>query len=206
VSAARRPLLVGLIGPIGSGKSTVSGWLAERGAVVIDADVLAREAMTRRGPVAEEVIATFGPGFRRPDGSIDRAALGRLVFADPDRLAELESIVHPAVARLQDEAMRVAEAAGAPVIVLEAIRLVEAGFAERCDEVWLVECDPAVQLDRLTGRGMAEPDARQRVAAQAGSLPLWRSAATRVIPTNGTLAATKRLVGVALDEALAARR
>jgi dephospho-CoA kinase len=200
------PLVIGLIGAIGAGKSTVAAWLAERGAVVIDSDLLTREAMAPGTLVTREIVAEFGPAFLCPDGSLDRGALGRVVFANPELLVRLESIVHPAVAELQEERIRAATEAGAPVIVLEAIRLVEAGHAGRCHEVWLVECDPAVQLARLTARGLPKPDARQRVATQAASLPLWRSAATRVIATDGTLAATEQAVDEALDEALAAHR
>jgi dephospho-CoA kinase len=201
-----RPLVIGLIGAIGTGKSTVAAWLAERGAVVINSDLLTREVMVPGSAVTDRIAAEFGPEFLRADGSLDRGALGRAVFSDPEQLARLESIVHPAVAELQERTMRAAAAAGAPVIVLEAIRLVEAGHAALCDEVWLVECDPAVQIARLIGRGMPEPDVRQRVAAQAESLPLWRSAATRVIATDGTLAETRAAVEGALNEALATRR
>jgi dephospho-CoA kinase len=198
--------VIGLIGAIGTGKSTVAAWLAERGAVVIDSDLLTREVMVPGTPVTDRIAAEFGPTFLRPDGSLDRGALGRVVFSNPEQLARLEAIVHPAVAELQERTMRAATAAGAPVIVLEAIRLVEAGHAGLCDEVWLVECDPVLQIARLIDRGMAEPDARQRVAAQAASLPLWHGAATRVIATDGTLAETERSVEAALDEALATHR
>ena len=88
-----RAPLIGLIGPIGCGKSTVAGNLADRGCAVIDADQLARDVMATGTPVTESILARFGEQYRRPDGSIDRAALGRLVFSDPDRLAELEAIV-----------------------------------------------------------------------------------------------------------------
>ena len=195
--------LIGLIGPIGCGKSTVAGWLAARGAAVIDADALTREIMAPGTPVADAIVARFGAQYRRPDGSLDRAALGRLVFADPVRLAELESIVHPAVADLLDAAIRAADSRGPAAIVLEAIKLVEAGHAPWCDEVWLVICDPETQLVRLTGRGMDEPDARQRIAAQAASLALWRAAATRTIRTDGPRDAVERAVEAALQEAVA---
>jgi dephospho-CoA kinase len=203
--ARKRPPLIGLIGPIGSGKSAVAGWLAERGAAVIDADEVTRQMMAPGTPLAEAIIARFGEAYRRPDGSLDRAALGRLVFADPARLAELEAIVHPAVGARLDRLVAAARAAGPPAVVLEAIKLVEAGHARACDEVWLVVCEPAAQLARLTGRGMDAADARQRIAAQAASLPLWRAAATRVIRTDASLQAVERGVDSALREALAAR-
>jgi dephospho-CoA kinase len=195
--------LIGLIGPIGCGKSTVAGWLAARGAAVIDADALTREIMAPGTPVADAIVARFGAEYRRPDGSLDRAALGRLVFADPVRLGELESIVHPAVADLLEGSIRTADSRGPAAIVLEAIKLIEAGHAPWCDEIWLVICDPETQLVRLTGRGMDEPDARQRIAAQAASLALWRAAATRTIRTDGPRDAVERAVEAALQEAVA---
>ena len=198
-----RAPLIGLIGPIGCGKSTVAGWLAARAAAVIDADDLTREVMAPGTPVADAIVARFGAEYRRPDGSLDRVALGRLVFADPVRLAELESIVHPAVADLLEGSIRTADSRGPAAIVLEAIKLVEAGHAPWCDEVWLVICDPETQLVRLTGRGMDEPDARQRIAAQAASLALWRAAATRTIRTDGPRDAVERAVEAALQEAVA---
>ena len=164
-----RAPLVGLIGPIGCGKSTVAGWLAERGAAVIDADQLTRSIMTPGSPVTDAIIARFGGEYRLADGSLDRAALGRLVFADADRLAELEAIVHPAVARVEQDAIRAADAVRPAAIVIEAIKLVEAGHVGWCDEVWLVTCEPEVQLARLIGRGMSDGDARQRIAAQSAS-------------------------------------
>jgi dephospho-CoA kinase len=200
-----RAPLIGLIGPIGCGKSTVAGWLAERGAAVVDADQLTRSIMTPGSPVTEAIIARFGVEYRLADGSLDRAALGRLVFDDPDRLADLESIVHPAVARLEQDAIRAADALRPAAIVIEAIKLVEAGHAGWCDEVWLVACDPEVQLGRLIGRGMSESDARQRIAAQSASLSLWRSAATRILCTDGEQREVQGAVAAASEEMLSAR-
>ena len=201
-----RAPLIGLIGPIGCGKSTVAGNLADRGAAVIDADQLTRDVMSPAAPATESILARFGERYRRPDGSLDRAALGRLVFSDPARLAELEAIVHPAVEQLERDSIRSADARRPVAIALEAVKLVEAGHAPWCDEIWLVLCDPEAQLARLTGRGMTEADARQRIAAQVGSLPAWRAAATRTIRTDGSREEVALAVDAALKELQARHR
>ena len=134
---------IGLTGPIGCGKSTVAGWLGERpGVVVIDADRVAREVVEPGEPALDAVLARFGPDVLRDDGSLDRAALGRIVFADPAALRDLEAITHPAVRPRILAAIDRAAADGAAAVVIEAIQLVEGGLAELCDEVWLVTCDP----------------------------------------------------------------
>ncbi len=127
------------------------------------------------------------------------------MFADPARLAELESIVHPAVEQLEREAIRSADMRKPAAIAVEAIKLVEAGHANWCDEVWLIICEPEAQLARLVGRGMAESDARQRIAAQAASLPLWRSAATRIVRTDGKPPEVRAAVDAAFAELIQSR-
>jgi dephospho-CoA kinase len=191
---------IGLTGPIGCGKSTVAGWLGERpGVVVIDADQVARDVVEPGEPALEAVIARFGADLRRGDGSLDRATLGRIVFADPAALRDLEAIVHPAVRPQILAAIAEAEAADAPAVVIEAIKLVEGGLAEICDEVWLVTCDPPIQRERLIARGAAPEDAAERIAAQTGIADRVGPAATRIIDTSGNPAATRSLVDDAFD-------
>ncbi len=200
----RRPLRIGITGPIGCGKSTVAAWIGERpGVVVIDADQVARDVLMRGEPALDAVVARFGAGLLRDDGELDRAALGRIVFADPAALRDLEAIVHPAVRPRILAAIAAAGAAdGATAIVIEAIKLVEGGLAAECDEVWLVTCEPDVQRGRLIGRGSSLDDADQRIDAQAGFVERVRSRATRVIDTSGDVDATRTLVGAAFAEAL----
>jgi dephospho-CoA kinase len=186
---------IGLTGPIGCGKSTVAGWLGELGAVVVDADVVARDVVEPGEPALDAVVARFGPGVVRPDGSLDRAALGRIVFADPAALRDLEGIVHPAVRPRILSTIGAAERAGARAIVIEAIKLVESGLANDCDEVWVVTCDPEAQRARLIGRGTTAADADQRIAAQGADLGhRLERAATRVIDTSGSIEQVRRSV------------
>ena len=182
---ARRRLRIGLTGPIGCGKSTVARWLAARGAAVVDADALAREVTGPGEPTVAAIVSRFGEQVRRSDGSLDRAVLGRLVFADPAALADLEAIVHPAVRPRILAAIEAADAAGAPAVVVEAIKLVEGGLAAVCDEVWLVRCRPATQRRRLAGRGVAPTDADRRIAIQGDVAARLRPFASRVLGTDG---------------------
>jgi len=205
-AAHPRAVLIGITGPIGCGKSQVSRWLAELGATTIDADQVAREVTAPGTPAHDAILVRFGPAVAAADGSVDRAALGRLVFADPAALGALEAIVHPAVRPRILEAIAAAEAAGAPAVVIEAIKLVEGSLVALCDEVWLVTCDPAVQRERLLDRGTPPADAEQRMAAQAGLADRLRGAAHRVVDTSGAPAETRAAVEVAMGEALAANR
>jgi dephospho-CoA kinase len=157
---------VGLTGGIGSGKSEVARLLAAHGAVVVDSDRLAREAVEPGTVGLEAVVAEFGRGVLAADGSLDRPALGRIVFADPARRAVLEGIVHPYVRRRSAEI-----AAAAPpgaVVVHDVPLLVEADLADRYDLVVVVDVDESTQVRRLTtARGMSGADARARISAQA---------------------------------------
>lgn len=167
---ARPTRVIGLTGPIGCGKSTVAGWIVERGGSVVDADVLARDVTGPGAPTLPAIRARFGEGVFAPDGTLDRAALAAVVFSDPAALRDLEAIVHPAVHVRILEALQAARASGAAFVVLEAIKLVEAGLAALCDEVWIVECQPGAQRSRLAGRGVPADDAERRIAAQGADL------------------------------------
>jgi dephospho-CoA kinase len=196
-----RTVMIGITGPIGCGKSTILGWLAARGALVIDADQVAREVTAPGSPAVAEIVAAFGPGVAGVEGALDRAALAAIVFEDPAALRRLEAITHPLVRARILATIRDAEAAGVPIVALEAIRLVEAGYPALLDEVWLVTCDPPRQLERLEARGLAPADASARTAAQATLVERVRPVATRIIDTSGTLADTEAAVGAALTTA-----
>jgi dephospho-CoA kinase len=165
--------LIGLTGNIGCGKSTVAAMLAARGAHIIDADQVTRQVMAVNQPAYRRITKTFGESILEfPGGPIDRPALGRIVFADGAALKQLESIVHPAtrefIMRWLHERDDAAAAKGKrEVAVVDAIRLIEAGYPAFCDAVWVITCHEQEQVRRLVeSRGMPEADARQRIAAQ----------------------------------------
>jgi dephospho-CoA kinase len=159
-------LKVGLTGGIGAGKSEVSRLLVGRGAVLIDADRIAREVVAPGTPGLAAVVEAFGPDVLTADGSLDRPKLGSIVFADPEKLAVLNSIVHPLVGARSRELESAADADA--VVIHDVPLLAENGLAPLYDVVVVVDTAPETQLDRLTRlRGMTEEDARARMAAQA---------------------------------------
>ncbi|MDL4820598.1 dephospho-CoA kinase [Actinomadura opuntiae] len=178
-------LKVGLTGGIGSGKSEVSARLDRRGAVVIDADKIAREVVEPGTPGLAAVVAEFGEDVLLPSGALDREKVGRIVFADPDRLAALNAIVHPLVGERMQELMDAAPADA--IVVYDVPLLAENGLAGMYDAVVVVDAPEETQLDRLTSRrGMTEEDARARMANQA-TREQRRAVATHVIDNSGTL-------------------
>ncbi len=181
---------IALTGGIGSGKSTVADLLAARGAVIVDADVLAREAVEPGTRELAAVVERFGPGVLGPDGRLDRAALAAIVFADDAARGDLNAIVHPRVGGLG--ARRRAEALGADpgaVIVHVIPLLVETGQQCGFDVVVVVDCPVGVQVARVMARnGLSRPEAEARVAAQA-SRGERLAAATYVIDNAGAVAA-----------------
>jgi dephospho-CoA kinase len=177
---------VGLTGGIGSGKSAVAELLSSYGAVIVDADVLAREAVAPGSPGLARVVEEFGPDVLAADGSLDRARLAGLVFADTDRRAALNAIVHPYVRRRSEE-LTAAAPEGAVVVQVVPL-LVENDLQGGYDVVVVVDASDEVQEQRLVGlRGMTPEDARARIAAQAGREER-RAAADVVIDNDGTRA------------------
>jgi len=192
-------LKVGLTGGIGSGKSTVSRLLSSYGAVVIDADVVAREVVARGTPGLAALVAEFGPDVLLADGSLDREGLGRVVFGDEARRAALNAIVHPLVGQRMDELEAQAVTSGAPMVVHDVPLLAENGMASLYDEVLVVDCPVELQVSRLVEqRGMSEADARARIAAQA-TREQRRAVATRVLTNDGSLEALECQVKAVWD-------
>jgi len=179
-------LLVGLTGGIGTGKSTVARMLEKRGAVVFDADVLARQAVAPGTPGFDEVVERFGPNVLAPGGGLDREALASIVFADPAARRDLEGIVHPEVRRMFAEGCEEYKDSDR-VVVFSAPLLVETGMHTAFDLLIVVSAPVATQIERLMrDRGMPERDVQARVAAQ---LPLEAKAevADVLVDNEGTL-------------------
>ncbi len=210
-SERERPLLIGLTGPIGCGKSAVASMLAEVGGTVIDADQLAREVTGPGAPVLAGIRRRFGDGVFAADGALDRPALAELVFNDARALADLEALTHPLVRQLVEERLAAASREHVPFVVIEAIKLVEGGLAARCDEAWLVDCTPVNQRARLVSRGSGEADAERRMAAQGPGLAdrlaaqlaaLAHGPRVRRLATDGSLDETRTAAEDALADAL----
>lgn len=188
--------LIGLTGNIATGKSTIARMLSDLGATVINADALVHELQRPGTPTYDAIVEAFGRGILDRAGEIDRPALGAIVFADPAQLRVLESILHPAVAI---ESQRRLAAATTPVVVYEAIKLIEAGRADMCNAIWVVTARPEVQLRRLMHtRGLNEADARQRIGAQPPQAEKLQHA-TVIIANSGTLNETQRQVQAAFE-------
>ena len=184
---------IGLTGGIGAGKSEVSKRLAAQGAIVIDADLIAREVVEPGTDGLAEVIEAFGPGVLGPDGGLDRARLGDIVFADPQLLTRLNTIVHPRVGAR----MRELEDTAPPgaIIVHDVPLITENNLADAYDLVVVVDVPPRIQLDRLVRlRGMSREQAQARIAAQAGR-DQRLAVAGIVVDNSGSLAELDRQVG-----------
>jgi dephospho-CoA kinase len=187
-------IVLGVTGNIASGKSTVVNILKEFGAHHIDSDVVYHDLVQPGQPLLARLAETFGDGIIAADGSLDRKALGAIVFSDPEKLAELDRITHPAVIAESDR--RIASIPSG-VIVIDAVKLIESGHADICDEVWLVTAPEDVQVARLMRRNeLTEEEARQRVAAQP-PLKSKIDRADRVIENSGSLETLRATVEAA---------
>ncbi len=186
--------IIGLTGGIASGKSMVARILEVLGGVVIDADQLARAVVAPGEPAYHAIVAEFGEGILKPDRTINRGALAKIVFADPQARRRLELITHPAIAKRAEEKLAALRAAGTAVVIYMAPLLIEAGVTSRVDEVWVVYADQQTQVARLMHRdGISRAEALQRLAAQ---MPMdeKRMYGKVVIDNRGTPEETERQV------------
>ena len=163
------PFVIGLTGGIASGKSTVAKMLRKLGAQVIDADTVYRSLLTPKSGLWQDIVNRFGSSILGPDGNVNRAALGNLVFRDPLALADLDRISHPAVvARIRRELA----ASTALVVAIEAVKLVQSGLLDDVDELWVITAEPEVRLQRLMAqRGLEREAALARMAAHPIPVP-----------------------------------
>lgn len=180
---------IGLTGGIGAGKSAVSARFAAHGAVIVDADTIAREVVEPGTPGLAAIAAEFGTGVLAPDGTLDRAALAAIVFSDPERRSALEAIVHPLVA--QRSGQLIAAAPAQAVVVYDVpllVELVQRGqrSTDEYDSIVVVEAPEDVRIERLVARGLPEWDAEARIASQASDAER-RALADHVLVNDGTL-------------------
>ncbi|HDQ34922.1 MAG TPA: dephospho-CoA kinase [Chloroflexi bacterium] len=191
------PYRIGLTGNIATGKSNVGQCLQALGADFIDADKVAHEVMAPGGAAYRAVVAHFGDEILASDGSIERRALGAIVFNDPEALRQLEQLVHPPTIA---EVERRIQASRAPVVVVEAIKLLESGMAETYDAIWVTTCAEEEQVTRLMhSRGLSRAEALRRIHAQPPQAEKLARADV-VIHTGGTKAATRAQVVAAWEQ------
>lgn len=167
MTPAREPLVIGIAGGIGAGKSSVARALAALGCIVVDSDAEARAAL-RRPEVRDEIVEWWGRGVLDSKGEVDRGAVARIVFADPSERARLEGLVHPLIRRTREQAKEEARRAGAPAVVLDAPLLFEAGLDRECDAVIFVDAPREARLARVgRTRGWDEAEFTRREKSQA---------------------------------------
>jgi dephospho-CoA kinase len=168
-SAGKGPFVIGVTGNIACGKSTVMDELSRLGAVTIDADQVYHQMIEPETELWQALVDHFGPEITGAEGHIDRRKLGRIVFGDPARLAELEQLTHPAI---RSELRRMIGEHASGVIAIDAVKLLEGGIGQDCDSIWLVTCRPDQQVARLLARnGLSLEDAEKRIAAQPAVEP-----------------------------------
>ncbi len=189
-------MVAGLTGGIACGKSLVSAELKRLGAHIVDADLISRELMEKGTPVYEGVVREFGRSVLRPDGSIDRKALGAVVFTDREKLLRLNALTHPAIIKAaSEEVERIRKSRPDAVIVVDAALLIEAGMHRAVDRVIVVYADEEKQIERMEKRdGLGEPEARRRLKCQ---MPIKEKIryADYIIENNGTVEELKSAAG-----------
>ena len=186
--------VIGLTGGIGSGKSTVAGYLAELGAAVIDLDKVGHEAIKSGSPTFKQVVKEFGREILNARGEINRAKLAAIVFDDTHDLGRLNRIVHPAIDKVILERIKKYRRQGVKAVVLEAAALLEAGKSAQADEIWVTTAPESVVLKRLRERsGYTEEEAKARISSQLSDQERIKHA-NAVIDTGGTLAEVKARV------------
>lgn len=190
----RNMRVIGLTGGIATGKSTVAGFLEERGAVVIDADVLSREAARPGRPALERIATAFGKEVLLPDGTLDRKRLGDIVFASPEKRRRLEEIMHPEIRRLADERINRLAGEGHALVFYMAPLLIEAGALDRVDEVWVVTVRPEIQLERLMRRNNIGRAEAERIISSQMPLAEKERYGKLLIDNSGTPEETRRLL------------
>jgi len=188
-------MVVGLTGGIACGKSLVSGELKRLGAHIVDADVISREVTAKGSPVYDEIVREFGQGILRPDGSIDRKALGAIVFSDREKLLKLNAITHPAIIKTSSEKVeRIKKSHPGTVIVVDAALLIEAGMHRAVDRVIVVYADEEKQMERMKKRDdLDEREAKKRLSCQMPIKEKFKYA-DYLIENNGTEEELKSVV------------
>ena len=188
MNTPRTPIIIGLTGGIASGKSTVAKRWRERGAAIIDADQVAREVVIRGEQAYDAICKEFGTEILGPDQELDRPKLGRIVFGDPEKLEQLNRLVHPAMMQRIAELVRSYQEVGCPWIVYEAALIIEKGLNPTLTEVISVITSPSTQVARLRRRNSyTDNEARERMAAQTDN-ETRRAKSDHLIENNGTLA------------------
>ncbi len=186
--------VIGLTGGIATGKSSVGRFFQKKGALLIDADQLSREAVQPGSPALEKVSAAFGSSVLAPDGTLDRKHLRKLVFSDSAKRRQLEAILHPDIKRRAEEQIAHAAAEGHRIVVYMAPLLLEAGAADRVDEVWVVTVRPEIQIERLISRDAISRDEALRIVASQMPLADKERLGRIVIDNSGTPEETEHIL------------
>jgi len=186
--------VIGLTGGIATGKSSVARFFTEHGITVIDADQLARDAVSPASPALAQIVSTFGQGVLTNDGALDRKRLGEIIFSDSEKRRQLENILHPEIRKRAEEHIAQAAAAGKKHVIYMAPLLIEAGAIDRVDDIWVVTVRPEIQLQRLMQRDGTSLDQAQRMIASQMPLAEKESYGSVVIDNSGTEAETRTIL------------